>query len=578
MPVEARLLARLANERRRAGLIALAAILPFLANPAQAQIVPSPSQVTPKNIAPPAQPAPPVVITAAPAAKAPPGAENLHVTVGTVVVDGGLENMASDTERLVAPFRGKTVSVAQLYTLAGSIEDAYAQEGYILVRIVVPQQTLRDGGEFHLKLIDGFIESLDLSHVPEQVAGPLGARLERLVGVRHPRLSEIERALTLAATVPGVTLKSTLAAGKEPGGARLIIEAEYAPFSGQIAADNKLGREFGDWELNLQASANSLMGMGEQVYAYLSGDPAFWRAFDADAPRRVAGGGISIPLGSDGLSATAEGTIADTQPVVPGAFFKTDGLFKRLDAKLSYPLIKSRAESLILGGAFEYSVETETASAFHALLDEDRLNVLRASVDWNRSLGEDGNLEVFGQLSKGVTWINVRTISDVGATGIGFSRVGVTPNFFKTELRIAYSRGDLPYGLSLSAELRGQFAFNQALPSSELFSLDGDDAVSILTSGAISGDSGLTGRFELGRRIAWEDFVCTPYLFTAAGEVSNKISVPGVPYSAWAYGGGVRIAHAQVLGLTPQLSVEAGHVDAGIASASRVMVSLGVSL
>ena len=563
---------------RRGRTFVLAAVLPFVANTAYAQQVPSPSQVTPKNIAPPQQAAAPVVITAAPAAKAPPGSEKLHVLVGAVIVDGGLENMVSETEALIAPFRGKTVSVAQLYALAGAIEDAYAQNGYILVRITVPQQTLRDGGDFHLKLIDGFIESLDLSHVPQEVAGPIGARLQKIVGVRHPTLSQIERALTLAATVPGVTLKSTLAQGKEPGGVRLVIEAAYAPISGQISADNKLGPSFGDWELTLQASANSVLGLGEQIYAYFAGDPALWRAFDADAPRRVAGGGISIPIGDDGLSATAEGTIADTKPVVHGALFRTDGLFKRLDGKLAYPLIKTRTESLILGGAFEYSVETETASGFHALLDEDRLNVLRASADWNKSFGDDGNLEVFGQISKGVTWLNVRTVSDVAATGIGFSRFGATPNFFKAEFRVAYSRNDLPYGLALSATARGQFAFHQALPSSELFSLDGDDAVSILTSGSIGGDNGATGRFEVARPFAWQDFFCTPYLFTAVGRVSDKTSLPGVPYSAWAYGGGVRIAHAQVFGLSPQLSIEAGHVSAGVASANRVMVSLGVSL
>ncbi|MDE1939461.1 MAG: ShlB/FhaC/HecB family hemolysin secretion/activation protein [Alphaproteobacteria bacterium] len=540
----------------------------------------APSQVTPKNITPNATTTPPpeLAITGPPAAQAPQGADKIKIDIGTVEVDGALPDLTAETEKLVAPYRGRTKTVADFYNLAAAIEQAYNQAGYILVRIVVPPQKLNDGGTFRLHLIDGFIEAVDFSHVPAAVVGPIAARLHRLVGLRHPKFAEIERALLLAGTLPGVTLKSTLAAGKEPGGVRLIIQANYTPFNATVSADDSLGPLFNDWEINVEASANSLLGLGEQIYVYLSGSPQLWRALDGDAKRRVAGTGISIPIGDDGLVATVEGTVADTKPGVPGALFQSNGLFKRLDGKLNYPLIKSRSESLTVAGAFEYSVQTEVAQGFNVLLDEDRLNVLRLSLDWGRGLGEGGSLKLFGQVSEGVSWLNVRTISDVAATNIGFSRFGASPNFSKAELRLAYANSDLPYGAALSVLLHGQFAFNEAMPSSEMFSLDGTDAVSSLTDGSVSGDNGVTGRLELSRPFAWYDFPCAPYLFVSGGRIVNKYDIPGTVLGAVAWGAGLRLGHAPVEGLTPQLSLEFGHVDAGVASANRVMVNLGLSL
>jgi hemolysin activation/secretion protein len=570
---------RLPGLARLAGLLACTGFFTGIsAHRADAQPVPAPSQVTPQNIAPQPPAVPPTLNLTGPAgAQPPPGAEQVKVSPATITVEGGYDELAATTERLTAPFRGQTHTVAELYQLAASIERAYGAAGYVLVRIVVPPQTLKDGGDFRLQIVDGFVEAMDVRAVPSAVAGPISQRLQKLVGVKHIKLPEIERAVTLAGTLPGVKLRSTLAPGQQPGGTLLIIEADYSPISGQLSSDNKLGPLFSDWELNLQLSANSLLGYGEQAYIYLSGNPDLGRAFDADARRRVAGAGVTVPIGDDGLAVTAEGTIADTKPVVPGAFFQSNGLFKRLDLRGAYPVLKSRAESLTLTGAFEYSVETEVADGFGLLVDEDRINVLRLSADWNRTLDWGAGLDVFGQFSKGVTWLNVRTISDVIAANVGFSRFGASPNFTKVEAHVSLNVGNLPLGLATTANFRGQAALDTALPSSELFALDGEDAISPLTSGTLSGDSGVAARLELVRPTPWSQFSFAPYVFVSAGQLFNKFESPTQILEANGYGAGVRLSYPAVYGLTPNLSVEGGRVNAGLASDNRVMVNLGVS-
>jgi hemolysin activation/secretion protein len=538
---------------------------------------PAPSQVTPQSLAPvQIAPTPTLTITGT-GATPPPGAENIRVTIADTALEGGYPEMAAATARLMAPYRNRSNTVAALYSLANAIEAAYARAGYVLVRIVVPPQSLNDGGTLQLKLVDGFVESVDVGKVPAAVAGPVADRLQRLVGVRRIRLAQIERALTLAGSLPGTTLRSTIAPGEQEGGAKLIIEADHRPVSGSVSADNRLGPVFDDWQLSIQVAANSPFGFGEQFYAYLSGAPNLAIAFNDNAVRRVAGGGVTLPLFDNGLSLTLEGTIADTQPFVPGAFFQSHGLFKRLNARMSYPLIRSRAENLTLGGAFEYSVQTETAAGFGVKLDQDRLNVLRLNLGWNRIFDWGGSLDLSGQLSKGVSWLNARSITEVIASGAGFSRFGTTPNFSKAEARLAFIKGELPFGAAASLQLRGQLSFNYVMPSSELFSLDGEDAISSMTSGSLSGDSGVAARAELQRFTPWREFNFTPYVFFSSGRIYNQFRGIGDILSATGFGVGLRASREAVMGFTPTLALEAGHQNAGALSTSRLMVSLGVS-
>ena len=62
---------------------------------------------------------------------------------------------------------GVEQSVQQLYNLALSIEQEYNQKGYPLVRAFLPTQELEpDQATVFIKVVDGFIEKLDLSQVP----------------------------------------------------------------------------------------------------------------------------------------------------------------------------------------------------------------------------------------------------------------------------------------------------------------------------------------------------------------------------------------------------------------------------
>jgi hemolysin activation/secretion protein len=131
---------------------------------------PAASQLTPQTLRPAAAP-PAGVITVPEAApqQIPAGAEALQVLIRHVELDGEFPELAEEVRVLSESIRGLRVTVAQLFAYAAAVEQAYARAGYVLVRVVVPAQELVDGGVFRLVLIDGYIEAVDASRLPERV-------------------------------------------------------------------------------------------------------------------------------------------------------------------------------------------------------------------------------------------------------------------------------------------------------------------------------------------------------------------------------------------------------------------------
>ena len=81
---------------------------------------------------------------------APANASKLFLTIGNVTVEGGFPELAADTAAITAKIQGRQISVAEIFAAANAIEQAYAARGYVLVRVAVPPQQLKNGGRFVL--------------------------------------------------------------------------------------------------------------------------------------------------------------------------------------------------------------------------------------------------------------------------------------------------------------------------------------------------------------------------------------------------------------------------------------------
>ena len=325
------------------GCLLGAGTLPVLAQTA--------SEVTAPTFAPDAQRLTGAVVFSGERGTAPPaGAEKLLINLAGVTLDGGLPQMADANAAVQARLSGKTITVAEIFNAASDLENAYAQAGFVLARVVLPAQELRDGGRLRIEVIDGFVETVDTSNVPEPVRSRISRLTEPLVGRRSLRLPEIERQLLLAGDTYGVALGSALAAGATPGGTSLILQPEFRPITGFVAFDNYNADELGPLNLSAGVEFNSPFNFGETLYARLSGAPSgdnendVGSFFGSDPRLRTLSVGGVLPLGFDGLTLNIEATDSRTAPdnlTVPST-----SRFTRSSVRLFYPFVRSRNRNI----------------------------------------------------------------------------------------------------------------------------------------------------------------------------------------------------------------------------------------
>jgi hemolysin activation/secretion protein len=504
----------------------------------------APSQVTPQTLRP-AAPSPTGDLPPAGGEKlsAPAGAERLSFIVGRVVIEGSFPEFDTETRALVRTVEGHRVTVAQVYEFANALEQAYARAGYVLVRVTVPQQKLTDHGPLRIVIVDGFVEKVQVDHVPDRVRALVSARMASLVGRRHIKLGEIERRLLIAGDVPGLRLKSTLARGETIGGTLLVLEGTHQLVTGTASIDNRLPSSLGTWSFGTSIALNSAFGFGEQFYvsAQAGGDPT--RVFDSDLPFRVLGAGAVLPLGTDGWILNPEYTNSRSQPLLVGGGLLNIGQFERYALRTSYPVIRTRTSTIIVNGAFEYITQNVALPLFSTDLNRDRYGVLRMGAAYETGLPWwSAALQTSATFSQGT---GGRDSADALASGIPLSRQGAGPVFSKAifDARVIQP---LPNEFRLDFIGRAQTSFGTPLLVSEQFSLDGPQAISAYPSGTLNVDEGGTLRGELSRSFASigtvVPLILSPYGFGSfgVGRLLEPTIVELAVVRAAAVGAGVR--------------------------------------
>jgi hemolysin activation/secretion protein len=155
------------------------------------------------------------------------------------------------------------------------------------------------------------------------------------------------------------------------------------------------------------------------------------------------------------------------------------GQFERLALRTSYPLIRTRPETLGLNGGFEYISQNVALPVFATDLNKDRYGALRAGAAYETGLPwRTETLQTSATFSHGT---GGRGVADAIASGIPLSRQSASPDFAKA---IADARLSQPLPDSFRLDLIGhaQASFGKPLLVPEQFSLDGPKAVSAYPS------------------------------------------------------------------------------------------------
>ncbi|WP_375175972.1 ShlB/FhaC/HecB family hemolysin secretion/activation protein [Pseudooceanicola sp.] len=481
-----------------------------------------------------------VVFTGRVGTSAPAGSDAIGITLSGVSLANPLPQMAAANQAYVDRLTRGRIPVSELFEATSDLEAAYADAGFILSRVVLPQQQLRDGGQLQVRVVNGYVEKIDTTQVPENIRPRIDALTSGLVDRRGLSQAELERKLLLAGDVPGTALRSALAPGSDTGATVIGLDPEYKTITGFVGFNNEAGSQLGGASLDFGIDANSAFGLGETLYARLSAAPQ--GVFSNNPRSRVLAFGGVLPVGTSGASVNLEFTVSDTTPDNPLAPTRSD--FDRQSLRVLYPFIRGR--QLNLSGQLALDLQQDRQAVLGgADIYRDRLTVLRATANLTY-LGENNAFTSADMtLSQGIDAFGARTLADVGG-GTPLSRAGADATFTKLAAGFSHNRR-LSENLSLALSGKAQTSFGQALPGSEQFSLVGNAALSSFDSGGLKGDSGWLLRAELSTSMDTQaadlPLRLSPYLFLAGGVayLDQPTALEQARTSAVAYGIGIDI-------------------------------------
>ena len=505
------------------------------------------SQVTQESYAPPVVRAVAggLSLPASTGAEAPKGAETLRVTPSGLAVEGGLPELGSQTAAIEASLKGRRVTGADLFAASRRLEEAYAKAGYLLVRVTLPAQTIRDGRPLRLVVTNGQVEAIDASALSPAVRARVESVLAPLVGKPGVTKAELERRLLLAGDTPGVMLKSTLKAGTKPGTTVVVVDGRYDAVTTTVTMDNNLAKNLGTYTVGLGADFNSLLGLGEVGYLRLSGYPGFNDSIFSDDPRnRQAIAGFTVPLGTDGAWLNMEGVDSQTHPTSDLAYTMVDH-YQRLSTKLGYSWIRARDLNTSSVLSFDVTQEKQKLDldGVRSAFTEDQLRVLRLTQSGDMITAWGGQLSGSLTASFGLDALGARSAT----SDLPLSRDGAEPDFRKLEASAFYSQSLAADRVRISLAAKAQTSFGDALASSEQFALGGFDWLSAFNGGQIEGDAGAAMRAEAAFPLTFSlapalGSAAAPYVFAAAGlaKLEQPTSVERSITRASAFGAGIR--------------------------------------
>ena len=493
--------------------VAAAGLAPFGAGaqtvPPQLPSAAEPGREIPRPRLEPTQQPSGITVQEAPSVEAPPGAERFTFRLAGVAIEGATAYPEAELRRYYEKLIGTEVNVATMFGVAAEIERRYRADGFVTSRAIVPRQTIEDG-TFHITVVEGFINEI----VYADAVGPARPTVEKLIApLRNTapvNIRDIERRLLLADDLPGMTVRGTLEAAPELRGAsRLIITTERKPFDFAATFDNR-GSRYNTREGVLgSVAANSFGPHADRAYVIGKvGLPARREYF--------AGGGYQLNLGDNGMTANMTVTKSHSHPGRELTPLEVYNDVFSVTAGVSYPIIRSRLESLRVDGGFEYrNVDTELLSQDFT---EDRLRLASVGATYDLVDSFDG-----------VNTVRVAYIQGIdiaGATGPGsplLSRAEGRSDTAKVVLQATRIQS-LPADFSVMLSFAGQMAWDPLLASEE-FAVGGGVFGRGYNPGEITGDRGFATTVELRytptlvRR--WLEYGAQLYAFHDYGRVWN---------------------------------------------------------
>jgi len=448
-------------------------------------------------------------------------------------IEGTKTLPASQFRPLYQGMIGKEVSLANIFDVADGIEKEYRDAGYLLVRAYVPPQHVSDG-IFTIQVVEGFVEATSVQGADPETQRIVKGYLSPVLNEHPLRLTTIERALLMSNDVPGIAATGVLRpAANVPGASDLVVTITQPQISGSLSANNRGSHFSGIWTVTGAAQYNGIFG-GDELDASLTMAPhSLQQQLSGQMRYRTA-------IGDDGLVGSLMGAVSHGAPSgsIGAAEIRTDSW--AVGPRLNYPFIRTREESLSIDGGF--TVQSAKVKILGAAVSHDDWRVLDVGLTYANNTLLSGAFSSTVDVAQGLPIFGASSNHSPDLSLFGrsvFTKVTGLARYTNTSL--------LPEQFSFSITGTGQYAADPLITGEQIL-FGGTQIGRGYDPGAITGDSGIGGDFELRydtRYSNWDIRGIEPYAFFDAAKVWNRNRPPsaGIPlgdFSVASTGIGVR--------------------------------------
>ncbi|MEI6306230.1 MAG: ShlB/FhaC/HecB family hemolysin secretion/activation protein [Deltaproteobacteria bacterium] len=419
------------------------------------------------------------------------------VVVRVIRIAGATIFKEAELQRVVAAYKGKSLTYGELEKVASTLVSYYTDKGYI-VKANFPPQDISDGVVL-IHLVEGKLTSVKAEVTP-------GTRYSRdkastFISYAHRAgqplsLNHIERGILMLNDLPGISATTILEPGEKPGFINVIVNVTDTPmFQGNVDVDNFGDRSSGEYRVSSDININNPLGFGDQATIKILS--SYYNNYV-----RI---GYNFPIGTHGARYSTSASYLQYQ--LDGDFksIKATGYSYSFGNSLFYPIFRQRMENLYIGGSFDMNHITDEAGS----VKTSERNIYVGSFSMRGD--QTDNFFGGGYSTYGFVYaFGLLDISNSVTGSLSGDKAGPRADGFYSKLKFFASRHQrLLQNTSLFLSLNGQYAFKN-LDVSEKMSLGGANGVRGYPSNEASGDHGLLLstelRHDLTNRIQLSEF------------------------------------------------------------------------
>jgi hemolysin activation/secretion protein len=388
-----------------------------------------------------------------------------NIPVTRFEVDASAVLSADEIESVLAPYRGTTVSLKDLFAAIASLNKLYDAKGAKTSRAILPAQDVKDG-VVKIRLVEARLGGISISGDKWLKKSFVMDRIHQKPGDLLS-VDQLEQDLVRFNSLHDAKLRANLAAGAEAGKTDLSLEVQEPPrYSLTTYFNNSGSYSTGLGRGGVVIGVNGLTGYGDNLMLTASGTDG----------SRSYGISYSIPVNSDDLRldlSYSRGTL----DVVNGSFAPLD--------------ISGRSHDTTVGLTQPFAVSLNRQFATYG-----RVSWRNSLTQFSGITQQEQNLTVIATgLSGEAHYDDVSWTLD-NSLNFGAKTFGGDASF--TYYRLNASRIDsLSERFSLVTRLGAQYSFDDQLPSSEQFQAGGLYSVRGYSEALLTGRHGYAVSAEL---------------------------------------------------------------------------------